>query len=581
MQIIPKIISGHKYWYLIKKGRKDGVVTNTETTYLGKPERVARLLTDRAEDLGKGGFPIGFRSREMGASAALWKEAEALSLVELIDEVCGPRRIDAVISFGQLLVAAAIQRAVAPRGLKSCRKLKEWYKGCGVSDLLEMDATGLDTRRTHEAFSQLNASRIEQMELEIVKKMLQVHDISTDVLAFDATNFDSYAASATTSHLLRRGNAKSKRKNLRILGLGLLVTADDGLPLLSFVYPGNRADVTSFKSFLRRYSQRQKILGIGADATIVCDGGNVSKEVISRLEQARFEYVTRLPTGHAPEIDALETEDLKWLQGKLSGKVRAKKLRAKVYGEKRTAVAVYSTSMHESQMPGLLRDIHKAKKDLEALRKRLDRQREGKGRGKSLTIATARQKAEGCLQRQHMASLFRIEIDGSDAAPVLKYSFDEEAWKKIQKNRLGRTAILTSRKKWSAQKNVETLRGQSHVEEAFKFMKDPDWISATPLMHFRDAMLRIHAFISVLGLLLAKLVLRRLNKGGVEMSMNDALRQLADLKMARLRYGPEAPPLLKAIARTEEVPPDPTPQQRAMIRVLKLKKILKLPPTRA
>ena len=248
MQLIRKKIKGHHYWYLVEKGRKNGTVTNVRTIYIGKPERIAQIFQE--VDATAADFPKAFRSREMGASAALWAEAKALSLVEVIDQVCGPRRADASVSYGELLVTSAIHRAIAPRALKSTEHLRTWYESAGLSEFLRLDSTGLDPRRGHEALSQLRASDFEQMEEAIVDAMVRVHEVSLDSLAFDATNFDSYAGAGNPSRLLKRGKAKSKR-SLRILGLGLLVTAEDGLPLLSFVYPGNQHDSRSYRSFLR------------------------------------------------------------------------------------------------------------------------------------------------------------------------------------------------------------------------------------------------------------------------------------------------------------------------------------------
>src|SRR5579872_4975830 len=108
MQLIAKTIKGHKYWYLVQKGRKNGVVTNIKTLYLGSADRLADRLT--AE--GDAHFPTAFDSWEMGASAALWREATDLGLVSMLNQACGSRRTDAVVSYGQLLTLLAIQRAI-------------------------------------------------------------------------------------------------------------------------------------------------------------------------------------------------------------------------------------------------------------------------------------------------------------------------------------------------------------------------------------------------------------------------------------------------------------------------------------
>jgi transposase len=578
MQLIRKRVKGQSYWYLVQKGRKNGTVTNVKTIYIGKPERIAQILQE--VDTTAADFPKAFRSRELGASAALWAEAEKLSLVDLIDRACGPRRKDASVSYGELLVTAAIHQAIAPRALKSNEKLRTWYESAGLSEFLRLDSTGLDPRRVHEAVSQLRASDIEQMEQEIVDAMVRVHNVSLESLAFDATNFDSYAGSRNPSRLLKRGKAKSKRSNLRILGLGLLVTAEDGLPLLSFVYPGNQHDSRSYRSFLRRLRKRKKTLGLPSTATVVCDGGNISKKVVTEMEADGLHYVARLPIGHCLEADSLRTSDLHPVKGKFGGKVRAKKLTAEVYGKERTVVATYSESMHKSQLPGLERDIRKVKDDLTKLQARLRRQRDGKHRGKSLTTADVRKQADKARERQHMADLFTVSIGGTNAKPTLRFWFKQQAWKDLEECRLGRTAVITTRNRWGLAQIIKELRKQSHAEDAFKGMKDPEWIAALPLRHRTDPMLRLHGFLTVLGQRLSMLVVRRLRLNGVTATVSEALWQLSELRLAKVRYSAVASPLLRRLAESNEIPPDPTPRQDEIVQALGLKKALKLGPTR-
>src|SRR6266849_3989487 len=140
MLLVPKKIHGQTYWYLIRKGRKNGVPTNIETIYLGKPKRIYGLLGFDMKSDTSGAFPVGARSREVGASAALWSEAKQLGLVALINgalEAKG-RRSDAAVSYGELLVALAIQRSIAPRALKSLEQLQQWFEGCGLRDFLQI-----------------------------------------------------------------------------------------------------------------------------------------------------------------------------------------------------------------------------------------------------------------------------------------------------------------------------------------------------------------------------------------------------------------------------------------------------------
>ena len=178
-----------------------------------------------------------------------------------------------------------------------------------------------------------------------------------------------------------------------------------------------------------------------------------------------------------------------------------------------------------------------------------------------------------------MAELYGFEIGGTDAKPTLSFSFNEAALHHLEEYRLGRTAIITDHSDWPITKLVSSLREQSHVEFAFRQLKEPKWASAVPLRHHTDPMLRIHAFTAVLALLLSKLVVRRLKRAGIHTTINEAMTELSDLRLARIDYGPTASPALKALARERKIPPKPNILQGHMIRALGIYDELQLGPT--
>ena len=173
----------------------------------------------------------------------------------------------------------------------------------------------------------------------------------------------------------------------------------------------------------------------------------------------------------------------------------------------------------------------------------------------------------------------RCRLAEAMKSPCSPIVFDEAAWNELEANRLGRTVIITDREDWPVERIVGALREQSHVESAFRQLKDPQWASAVPLRHYTDPLLRVHAFVSVLALMLSKLVVRRLKRGGITITVSEAMRQLSDLRLAEVSFSAEAPPALKATARERCVPPRPSADQAKMVRVLGIGDALRLGPT--
>jgi transposase len=564
MHLVTKRIKGCDYFYLVKKERRGERVVTAKTVYVGNRQKLAELVELSATNA----LPAEATTQDVGGALALSQVASELGLETIIDELSPPSRVDAV-PLGRRLVLAAIHRALAPRRSNSLNALRSAYERSPLAELLPVGPESLDGRRMCEALARLTAKQIEAIESAAVRKVVQLEQVELSALAFDCSNFDSYAAARTGSRLLRRGHNKSG-KPLRALGLGLLATADDGLPLLTFVYPGNENDVTAFARFLKALERRCVSLGLPVEATVAADGGNISRQMLLKLEKKAHHYVMRLPGKHV-ELPPLASAELPSLGGSLKGKGRARKLTCSVYGVQRCVVDLYSARMHSRQRPGLERDRKRARQDLVQLQTQLDRQHRELRRAKPLTVAAVRKRVAKALAREHMSDLFEVQITNGERAPVLRFQESESALRHLHEHVLGRTLLVTDRNDWPAEQIVHASRVQSHNEAFFRDIKDPDGVSMLPLRHRCDAALRAHALVVVLGLLLAKVLQRRLKRAKVSApSVAGTLEQLQQIRRVKLHYGPGAPPALRALAEGRWIPSPRTDQQRAMLEALGL-----------
>jgi hypothetical protein len=170
-----------------------------------------------------------------------------------------------------------------------------------------------------------------------------------------------------------------------------------------------------------------------------------------------------------------------------------------------------------------------------------------------------------------MAALFQVHVEKGERAPVLRFEESEAALQHLHDVVLGRTLLVTNRADWPAEQVVHASRVQSHNEGFFRDIKDPNGVSMLPLRHRTDAALRSHALIVVLALLLAKVAQRRLKAKGVEApTVASVLEQLQGISRVKLRYGPDAPPALRALAEDRWIPSARSELQMAMLRALNL-----------
>jgi hypothetical protein len=280
--------------------------------------------------------------------------------------------------------------------------------------------------------------------------------------------------------------------------------------------------------------------------------------------------VMRLPAKHV-ELPPLKSAELPMLSGSLKGKVRARQLTCRVYKVERNVVDQYSARMHQRQRPGLERDRKRARQDLQRIQELLGKQALGLRRAKPLTVASVKRRVGQALAREHMTTLFEVHVEKGERAPVLLFEESEAALQHLHDFVLGRTLLVTDRPDWPAEQIVHASRVQSHNESFFREIKDPNGVSMLPLRHRRDAALRTHALVVVLGLLLAKVAQRRLKAKGVEApTIASVLEQLQAIRRVKLCYGPGAPPALRALAEDRWIPSARSELQRSMLSALGL-----------
>jgi len=84
-----------------------------------------------------------------------------------------------------------------------------------------------------------------------------------------------------------------------------------------------------------------------------------------------------------------------------------------------------------------------------------------------------------------MKSLIQTDVkeDKASDIPCLSYSVDHVSLQRLSQERLGRTVFVSDHTQWSARQVVETYRSFSVVEDAFKNMKNTDFLRWQPVHH--------------------------------------------------------------------------------------------------
>src|ERR1035441_9623947 len=286
-----KVISGKPYWYLREMGWVDGKPKLVSERYLGSAAEIEALLDARETAVA----PERTRHLGFGDVAAAWGMLADLGVAALIDEAAGPRRSDAGASAGTYLVLAALNRLVAP-----CSKtaFADWWKTTAGDRFAKVPAPALDHRRFWDAMHAVTLEQLEQVSEKIAVKIVRSAGVDVSSVALDMTNFATFIDTANgRAPVAQRGKAKQKRTDLRLAGLGLVVTRDGGIPLTWHAYPGSMPDVTQFPAMITqlrgRYLAACAAAGVPAaeaDMTVVFDAGQNSEANFAHLACSGLHY---------------------------------------------------------------------------------------------------------------------------------------------------------------------------------------------------------------------------------------------------------------------------------------------------
>ena len=498
-------------------------------------------------------------TQAVGDVGALIWVAEQLDLITHIDRACGNLGAKGGPSVGELAVAVAIQRACSP-GPK--RELTEFLDG-SVPRLSCLPSSAFSGQAYHRVAQQVSDEHLEQAQIAIAKAAVARFELSADVLAFDTTNFDTHIATMTPGELARRGHAKSKRKDLRVVGLGVLVSETGQVPLLYRTYSGNSSDQAVLAGCLEGLRALHESLDEGegrqrAQRTLVRDGGSWSPQLELDLDVAGYYSLISLPLGHAAAEQALQTAAkrgaMKWLTGKLSG-VRAARVRAKIGNLDRTLVVVESQELLEGQKRGIAVALRKAKAEL----RKLDRLVQAK----RISRSSLEQRIRKTLAREHLSRFVVTEIGGDDKKPTLNWYVDAALRRQLEKTRLGRRVLCTDQHLWSTGRIVHAFRGQWNVEELFRRSKKGGVVPWGPSHQWADGSLRLHTFATVLGLMLVSLAKIALGTGDSALAI---MGELAEIRATLVRTTTRGP----GRRATVMLAPELNTQQRRAVKVFEL-----------
>ena len=555
-----KVISGRPYWYLREMGWVDGKPKMISERYVGTAADIEALLDAREQQM----LPERTRHLDFGAVAAAWGLLADLGTAAIIDEETGARPPGLPLSPGTYLALAALNRVVDPC---SKRGFADWWRTTAADRFTKIPVSALDHRRFWDAMHAVPLEALPRIEEKLALAACARYGLDTSSVALDMTNFATFIDTANgKAPIAQRGKAKQKRADLRLVGLGLVVTREGGVPLLSHAYPGNKPDVTQFGQMIAALAARHAALAAaagqdGTEMTVVFDAGQNSEANFALLAGTGLRYVGSVPASDCRDLLALPADARAVVDKARFGGLTACDTRREVYGTERRAILTHSPELHEHQARGFDgTTLAKAARQLDELAATLARGKTRRARNKVGAEIT---------KITHDAWARRVitwELTGDAPRDLrLAWSVDTAARAALEEEIFGKHVLITDHDDWPAAEVIAGYRSQSEAEFSFRQMKDPHAVSFSPMFHWTEHNIRIHVLTCVLALQIAHLIRLHARRAGLRMSVRELLTQLAGIGETILIY-----PAARGRPKARRMLTDTTTTQDKLIQAFRL-----------
>ena len=557
-----KTIRGHKYWYIVASRRVNGKPRPVVLAYLGKADTLLKRLQGLTEGL-------KLKSYSHGAVAALLNTAHTLDIGPLINGyIQSPRSYMADqpirnnLTAGITLLLGAIGRICMPT---SKRGWWTWAQGTSLEYLLRCSLSKIDSQHFWDLMDALPVEAISPIEQELARRTMAAYHVESDSLFYDTTNFYTYIHT-TNAHctVAQRGKNKQKRYDLRQVGLALVVTKEDMIPLFHQTYQGNLNDVTVFADLMGNIRERMRQLGLDSEKhTVVFDRGNNSKKNLATIEEALgLHYVGALTPYHHQQLirDAEKGFKQVTVGARTLQVYRDKRV---VWSKERTVVVYVSEQLKAGQIRGLHQSLQKKEKALQELQQSL-----GSARGKKRDKQQLQERIKNLLKERYIRDIVQWSLtEVTQGKFALRYSINHETLREIE-DAFGFRIVMTDRHEWTTEQIVTAYHGQSTIEQAFKNVKNPYHLALRPQFHWTDQKIIVHFFICVLGYLLAMLVWREVKRTtGFKATLDSLLDTLNGIRLCTILEEKKTSGKMKATYKLEEM----TKEEEKIVAALRIK----------
>lgn len=518
---------GRPYLYVREIARVNGKPTVVSQVYIGSPDKVRKLAQGEAGDI------VELKAEEFGALLLAVKIDEDIDLAGIIDGVVTRGSREKGPTVGEHFLYSALNRMVEA---KSKNSLSMWYKRTAIQQIRPVDITRLTSQRYWDKWDRVSESDLKRIATRFFQRIWEVESPDADCLLFDTTNYYTYMASQTESDLARRGKNKDKKDHLRQVGLALLVTREERLPIYYSVYPGNLHDSNLFGKIMDEMFG--VVLGLGRTKqrmTVVIDKGMNSEDNYAWVDEHRnIHFVTTYSTYFAEELTQIplssfepaDTDKNRRMAREGAGgeRILAYRTRGTYWGKERAVVITYNPATARKQEYNLEGKLETLRDELLLMRRKV---REGLPHWRDPD--RIKERYHRLCQRLYMpGDLYQLSFEATDEDLAMSFRKNPYLVNK-RKSNFGKSIIVTDNTDWTTSQIIEAHLARSNIENRFRLSKEEDLVGVQPFRHWTDSKIRCHLFTCVVAMTYLCRLERRLDQAGIRMSPQAVMDEMRHL----------------------------------------------------
>jgi transposase len=562
----------NEYVRVVEAYRQDGKVKQRTIADLGRKDFLAEILPKLQRLLGGNAAsptPIAETPDPDILDASTWGPIlvlrtlfDQLGLWSILDQYLGQAK---GVPFADRVFVLVANRLIAPaseHGLagwletdfvcdrQGRRFIPHWHQRQRV----RVHPRQLDA--WYRTLDQLHAAK-DRIEVALYRRLRDLFSLKPDLVLYDITS--TYFEGAGPLDFAKHGYSRDgKPQNVQVI-VGVVMVA--GWPIAHHVWAGNTVDRSTVQeviSDLRTRFEFGRLVFVG-------DRGMVSEENLESITKDKHGFLVGLKRRrHAQLDDWLDAVDeTKWVN--CPGGINALERKTDPPGTRAQEVPSGIPDVRVIVIDSDERRAYERAKREQAMaraRQKLEKLKERVDSGALKQPEKIGAAVERIMQRYHGYRYFEWKLrDGT-----IEFSESQKHFEREQRIE-GKYVIATSEKALSVRDAVAMYKELSEVESGFRQLKDV--MAMRPIYHQIETRVKAHIFVAALALLIQRLLHRRLEEAGVDLSPARAMQALSTVRLVRFRFDeqparrgvsggcPDARRVLKALKLVELRPPEP------------------------